>query len=75
MKNLLLILPNFFTFHYYLFTYEILRYAQNDIFAHRLTSTEPRGYRVVFLYVNKKNPTRFVGFLLMQSFNDNSIRR
>ena len=35
MKNLFLILPHFFTFHYFLFSYEILRYAQNDIFAHR----------------------------------------
>lgn len=30
MKNLFVILPNLFTFHYYLFTYEILPFGQND---------------------------------------------
>ena len=54
MKNLFLTLPHFFSFHYYLFTYEILRCAQNDIFAPWLTSTEPCDYCVVFLYIKKR---------------------
>ena len=44
MKNLFFSLP---LFHYHLFSYEILRSAQNDIFAPRLTSTKPHDYRAI----------------------------